>query len=113
MGWSRAAGEQVIGDGVLFPVGGSAQGKVLVRASLSGPSPTGEACLFDQDSRESWDTVGVFLGKTKSSQQAASNLWLLNGLISKKCLREETKGVISFAEGGKSLLPVQVPHLPS
>jgi len=92
-------------------VGGSAQGKVLVRASLSGPSPTGEAHLFDQDSRNS--TVGVFLGKTKSSQQAESNLRLLNGLISKKCRREEAKWVISSATGGKSLLLVQVPHLSS
>lgn len=82
---------------------------MLVRASLSGPSPTGEAHLFDQDSRDS--TVGVFLRKTKSSQQAESNLRLLNGLISKKCLRKEAKWVISFAKGGKSLLPVQVPHL--
>lgn len=87
-------------------MGGSAQGKMLVRSI-----PTGKPLLFVWDSRNS--TVDVFLGKNKPSQHASCNPRLLNELISKKCLREEATWVISFAKGDKCLLPIHVPHLPS
>lgn len=59
-------------------MGSSAQSKTLVTASLLGSSPkAGEARLLDQDSRDKKIcTVGVFLEKSKSSQQDKSNLGL-------------------------------------
>lgn len=46
--------------------------------SFFGSNPkAGEACLLDQDSRDKQIcTVGVFLEKSKSSQQDKSNLGL-------------------------------------
>lgn len=102
---SREQGEVVRG-GVFFPGGGSGVGEGFFIRSWSHWGTH----LCDQDLRDT--TVCVFFGKTKSSQQAEPNLghhlimdWdhFEHGLISKKCLREEARCVISFPKAGKYL----------